>query len=36
MKVPQLSEKLMWNPRFTTSQGHIWMRDLMVEIASTL
>jgi DNA-binding transcriptional LysR family regulator len=36
MKVPQLSEKLMWNPRFTTSKGHIWMRDLMVEIANTL
>jgi len=33
VKVPDLSEKLIWNPRFTTSLGHIWMRDLMASIA---
>lgn len=36
IKVPPLSEKLMWNPRFTTSQSHIWMRNLMADIARTL
>ena len=36
MKVPALSEKLIWNPRFTTSLGHIWMRELMATIAHSL
>ena len=36
IKVPLLSEKLVWNPRFTTSQGHIWMRELMASVARAL
>src|SRR5690606_353894 len=34
--VPPLAEKLIWNPRFTQSQPHQWMRTLMAEIAATL
>jgi LysR family nod box-dependent transcriptional activator len=34
--VPPLAEKLFWNPRFTQSRPHIWMRDLMVSIAAAL
>jgi LysR family nod box-dependent transcriptional activator len=34
--VPPLREELAWNPRFTSSPGHIWMREQLVEIASGL
>lgn len=34
--VPPLREKLVWNPRFTTSPGHTWMREQIVELASAL
>ncbi|MGD2166804.1 MAG: LysR family transcriptional regulator [Gammaproteobacteria bacterium] len=34
--VPPLREKLVWNPRFTTSPGHTWMREQIVELAQTL
>lgn len=34
--VPPLQEKLVWNPRFTSSPGHVWMREQMVEVAGTL
>jgi DNA-binding transcriptional LysR family regulator len=34
--VPPLAEKLIWNPRFTQSQPHKWMRGLMAEIATAL
>lgn len=34
--VPPLAEKLIWNPRFTQSQPHIWMRALMADIATAL
>lgn len=36
VEVPPLGEKLFWNPRFTQSQPHIWMRDLIASIAATL
>ncbi len=36
MEVPSLAEKLIWNPRFTQSRPHIWMRELLVSIAATL
>jgi LysR family nod box-dependent transcriptional activator len=35
-EVPPLAEKLIWNPRFTQSRPHIWMRDLIAAIAATL
>jgi len=34
--VPPLAEKLIWNPRFTQSRPHIWMRELLANIAATL
>jgi len=34
--VPPLREKLVWNPRFTTSPGHTWMREQIVELARAL
>lgn len=34
--VPPLREKLVWNPRFTASPGHVWMRERLVEAAGTL
>jgi len=34
--VPPLREKLVWNPRFTASPGHTWMRELLVEVAQGL
>jgi hypothetical protein len=34
--VPPLAEKLVWNPRFTKSRPHIWMRQLMAGIAAGL
>ncbi len=36
LEVPPLVEKLVWNPRFTQSQPHIWMREQIVSIAATL
>jgi DNA-binding transcriptional LysR family regulator len=36
VEVPPLAEKLVWNPRFTQSRPHIWMRELMAGIAATL
>jgi DNA-binding transcriptional LysR family regulator len=34
--VPPLREKLIWNPRFTSSSGHAWMREQLVEAAGEL
>lgn len=34
--VPPLREKLVWNPRFSSSPAHVWMRDRLVEIARAL
>lgn len=34
--VPPLREKLVWNPRFTSSPGHAWMREQFVEVAGSL
>ena len=34
--VPPLCEKLAWNPRFTSSPAHAWMRDQLVEVAQSL
>jgi DNA-binding transcriptional LysR family regulator len=36
IEVPPLAEKLVWNPRFTQSRPHIWMRGLIADIAATL
>jgi LysR family nod box-dependent transcriptional activator len=36
VEVPPLAEKLIWNPRFTQSQPHQWMRGLLSEIAAAL
>lgn len=36
LAVPPLAEKLIWNPRFTQSQPHRWMRDLLADIATAL
>ena len=35
-ELPPLREKLVWNPRFTSSPAHAWMRDLMVAIAGRI
>lgn len=35
-EVPPLREKLVWNPRFTSSPGHVWMREQIVEVAGAL
>jgi DNA-binding transcriptional LysR family regulator len=34
--VPPLCEKLVWNPRFTSSPSHIWMREFLIEVAHAL
>jgi LysR family nod box-dependent transcriptional activator len=34
--VPPLREKLVWNPRFTASPGHTWMRELVAAAARRL
>jgi DNA-binding transcriptional LysR family regulator len=34
--VPPLREKLVWNPRFTSSPGHAWMREQIIELAAAL
>jgi DNA-binding transcriptional LysR family regulator len=34
--VPRLREKLAWNPRFTSSPGHAWMRQQLVDVAKEL
>mgnify|MGYP000002575770 CR=1 FL=1 len=36
LEVPPLAERLVWNPRFTQSQPHIWMREQIASIAATL
>lgn len=36
VEVPPLAEKLIWNPRFTHSRPHKWMRELLIDIASAL
>jgi DNA-binding transcriptional LysR family regulator len=35
-EIPPLREKLVWNPRFTTGPGHVWMREQIVEVAGAL
>ena len=35
-EVPKLEEKLAWNPRFTSSPAHVWMREQIVAIAKAL
>lgn len=35
-EVPPLREKLAWNPRFTSSPVHGWMREQIAEAAKTL
>lgn len=30
--VPPLREKLAWNPRFTTSPGHMWLREQLIRV----
>jgi DNA-binding transcriptional LysR family regulator len=34
--VPPLREKLAWNPRFTSSPAHAWMREQVVDAAKKL
>lgn len=34
--VPPLRQKLVWNPRFTASPGHTWMRELIAAAARRL
>jgi len=35
-EVPPLREKLSWNPRFTSSPAHAWMRKQISEAAKSL
>jgi DNA-binding transcriptional LysR family regulator len=34
--VPPLCEELVWNPRFSASPAHVWMRDRLLEVARQL
>ena len=34
--VPLLREKLAWNPRFTSSPSHAWMREQLIDVAGAL
>jgi LysR family nod box-dependent transcriptional activator len=34
--VPPLCEKLAWHPRFTSSPGHIWLREQLIAVAAEL
>ena len=34
--VPPLAEKLVWNPRFTHSRPHMWLREQLASIAAGL
>ena len=34
--LPPLREKLLWNPRFTASAAHAWLRTQMLEAAKSL
>jgi DNA-binding transcriptional LysR family regulator len=34
--VPPVHEKLVWNPRFTASAAHVWMRTQLLEVAKLL
>lgn len=34
--IPPLCEKLAWNPRFTTTPAHVWMRERIAEVAALL
>jgi DNA-binding transcriptional LysR family regulator len=36
LEMPPLREKLVWNPRFTSSPGHTWMREQLVDLAGSL
>jgi DNA-binding transcriptional LysR family regulator len=36
LEVPPLAEKLVWNPRFTQSLPHMWMREQIASIAAEL
>lgn len=31
--IPPLREKLVWNPRFSASAAHVWMREQLLEVA---
>jgi DNA-binding transcriptional LysR family regulator len=35
-EVPPLREKLAWNPRYTSSPAHAWMREQFTEVAQRL
>ncbi|HEX6999554.1 MAG TPA: LysR family transcriptional regulator [Gammaproteobacteria bacterium] len=35
-EVPALREKLAWNPRFTSSPAHAWMREQLLRVASSI
>lgn len=35
-EVPTLDEKLAWNPRFSSSPAHTWMREQLLHVARSL
>lgn len=35
-EVPPLREQLNWNPRYTSSPAHVFMRELLAEVAAAL
>ena len=35
-ELPPLDEELVWNPRFTASAAHKWVRKQLVDLASSL
>lgn len=34
--IPPLREKLVWNARFTSSPGHVWLRERLTDITDAL
>jgi DNA-binding transcriptional LysR family regulator len=35
-ELPRLEEKLVWNPRFSASPAHVWMREQIISVAQAL
>jgi LysR family nod box-dependent transcriptional activator len=35
-EIPPMCERLAWNPRFSASPAHVWMREQLVEAAKSL
>jgi len=36
IKIPDIHESIFWNPRNTASPAHVWLRTVLIEIATAL